>query len=62
MKPEVGTYVQNGDAGVKVGRVGVAPVEAVPAEPQHAGTRHDEDDVVGGEALAVPQQTRPQLS
>jgi hypothetical protein len=56
-----GAHVENGDACVDVGCVWGSSVEAIPAHPQHARAGQNKDDVVGDEALTVPQQTGAQL-
>ena len=51
--------VEHGHAGVRAGRVGVAAVEAVPAEPEDAGADERDDEVVGPVVLDVGLEARP---
>lgn len=51
--------VEDGGAGIRRGRVWIATIKTVPADPEDAGSDHHEWDVVRSETLSVFLETRP---
>lgn len=51
--------VEDGGASIRGSRVWIAAIEAVPANPEDAGSNHHEWDIVWSEILSVFLEARP---